>query len=135
MDVRTDTYSCNQPMNRRPDGRVHPTPPTPRAPPPPTTSPQPLAWGGGVNTRPFGRLFMGWLYEQTSVRTSNCTGVVHLMSKWTSVHTTTSRTGVRMDVCSPHPTTPRVPPPLATPLGEGGGEHTSIWTLVHGGVL
>ena len=41
---------------------------TPRVPTPP---PQPLGWGGGVNTRPFGSMFIGWLYEHTSLPTSN----------------------------------------------------------------
>ena len=71
LNVQTDVCSYNHPMNRRPNGRVITPPPHTKGHTPPSQPPShlplpPLGVGGGVNTHPFGRLFIEWWYEHSS---------------------------------------------------------------------
>ena len=57
-------------MNILPNGRVFTPPPHPKG-GGGMEGGGTLGVGGGVNTRPFGSMFIGWLYEHTSLPTSN----------------------------------------------------------------
>jgi hypothetical protein len=103
-------------------------PSTPRFLPFPPFPHQPLGWGRGVTTRPFGCLFTGWLYEQTSTRISNqmssgrCS-YHHFMNRRLKGHEFTPY---------PHHNGPLPPQSLGS---VGCGDHASLRTPVHGVVV